>query len=70
MMGAIRLIREDANGVRLLTARDVAEMTGMSYEYALAFVRVHGLTLPGGKRKVITLERMRQALNDAMGGGK
>ncbi len=48
---------------RLLTAQEVREVTGMSYEKALALVKAHGFKI--GKRYYrITVARLNAALNE------
>lgn len=46
-----------ADHTRLLTAYDVAAITGMSYENALAMLKAHGIAL-GRRRRYITLAKL------------
>lgn len=48
---------------RLMSARDVAQMTGMSYERALALLKIRGVTL-GQARRYITMDRLQEALKE------
>ena len=49
---------------RLMTPREVARVTGMSYERALALLKVRGVKLGETKRWYITLERLQEALRE------
>lgn len=49
-----------------LSAKDVAALTGMSYESALALLRVHGILL-GGRRRYITMARLAKAMEEGTG---
>ena len=49
---------------RVLSPREVAELTGMSYENALALMKVKGIKL-GGRRWYITPAKLAEALEGA-----
>ena len=51
------------NRTRLMTAREVSQVTGISYERALALLKVKGVKL-GQVRRYITMERLQEAMRE------
>lgn len=65
LRGAEPVLGTVSDHTRLLGPANVAMLTGMSYEKALALLKVHGVKL--GKRYYITVARLAEALEGRRG---